>query len=167
MKPIKREAPVDHQKWDAVEEATELLNEERFREALVVLKDVLVADPRNHYAYFFTGVALYECGEMTPARDAYRACLALAPDHLGARVALAHVLRKLGDLKGAISEGIAALERAPEDPDVFYALGLAYLSRGDNAAARKFLRAFLDSNPEFELNVEVTAALEALEREMN
>lgn len=167
MKLIKREAPVDHQKWDAVEEATELLNEERFREALVALKQVLTTDPRNHYAYYFTGVALYECGEMGPARDAYRACLTFAPDHLGARIALAHVLRKLGDLKGAIGEGIAALERAPEDPDVFYALGLAYLSHGDNAAARKFLRAFLNSNPEFELNVEVTAALEALEREMN
>lgn len=167
MKPTKPEAPIDHQKWEAVEEATELLNEERFREALVALKGVLTADPRNHYAFYFTGVALYECGEMQPARDAYRACLVLAPDHLGARVALTHVLRKLGDLKGAISEGISALERAPEDPDVMYALGLAYLSHGDNAAARKFLRAFLASNPEFELSVEVTAALEALDNQMN
>ena len=32
--------------WDAVEEATELLHEERFREALVLLRDIAKRTPR-------------------------------------------------------------------------------------------------------------------------
>ena len=73
----------DSEHWEAVEEATELLHEERFREALELLHEVVKKDPQNPYAFFFTGQAFYEVGEMEPARDAYRACLRLAPKHLG------------------------------------------------------------------------------------
>src|SRR5689334_21950173 len=114
--------------WAAVEEATELLHEERFKEALEALRDVIKKDPQNPYAFFFLGQALYEVGELDPASDAYRAALRLAPGHLGARVALTHVLRKRGDTRAAITEGLIALEQAPTDGDVLYALGLAYLS---------------------------------------
>ena len=62
--------------WEAVEEAAELMHEERFHEALARARDaVLKADPTNSYAFFFLGQALYEVGELEPARDAYRACL--------------------------------------------------------------------------------------------
>lgn len=152
-------APVDHAHWDAVEEAVELLHEERFREALTVLRDVLRADAKNPYAYFFLGQALFECGEIQPARDAYRACLLVAPDHLGARIALCHVLRQLGEIKEAIAEGNQALDRAPGDADALYALGMAYLARGDDAAARRHLEAFLEAGAEFEVATEVRAVL--------
>mgnify|MGYP001081300882 FL=1 len=149
--------------WAAVEEATELLHEERFHEALQVLRDVIRADPGNPYAFFFLGQALYEVGELQPARDAYRAVLRLAPEHLGARVSLIHVLRKLGETRDAVSEGLAALEQAPTDGDVLYALGLAYLARGDNVAARRHLEAFLRANPELETRIEVEGLLAAME----
>src|SRR5687767_3204381 len=103
--------------WEAVENATELLHEERFVEALVALREVIRSDPKNPYAFHYLGVALYETGELEAARDAYRACLHLAPKHLGARVALAHVLRGLGDTKMAIREGMEALSQAPGDGD--------------------------------------------------
>ena len=45
--------------WAAVEEATELLHEERFKEALEALRDVIKADPENPYAFFFLGQGLY------------------------------------------------------------------------------------------------------------
>ena len=149
--------------WAAVEEATELLHEERFHEALQVLRDVIRADPGNPYAFFFLGQALYEVGELQPARDAYRAALRLAPEHLGARVSLTHVLRKLGETRDAVSEGLVALEQAPTDGDVLYALGLAYLARGDNVAARRHLEAFLRANPELETRIEVEGLLAAME----
>lgn len=154
--------PVDHAHWDAVEEAIELLHEERFREALVVLRDVLVLDAKNPYAYFFLGQALFECGEIAPARDAYRACVLVAPDHLGARIALCHVHRQLGEIKEAIVEGNQALDRAPGDADALYALGMAYLARGDDAAARRHLEAFLAAEPEFEVATEVRGILSDL-----
>jgi len=152
----------DRARWDAVEEATELLHEERYREAMVELRRVLAADPRNAYAYFFLGVAFFEVGELEAARDAYAACLKLAPAHLGARVALGHVLRMLGDLRGSLREGLAALSQSPGDPDALHAVGLAYHARGDEAAARKYLEAFLASGPEFEVALEVRALLDAM-----
>ncbi len=151
--------------WDAVEEATELLNEERFHEALVMLREIIKATPSNPYAYYFLGIGLYEVGELEPARDAYRAVLRLAPNHLGARVALSHVLRQLGDAKEAIKEGAVALEQSPGDPDALHAVGLAYLERGDDKAAKKYLEAFLATKPEFEVGVEVRAILARLAQE--
>ncbi len=155
----------DHAHWDAVEEATEMLHEERFHEALVFLRDVIKADAKNPYAYFFLGVALFESGELEASRDAYRAALAVAPAHLGARIALSHVLRQLGDLREAIKEGTQALSHAPGDGDALYAVGMAYFARGDNAAARKYLTAFLDARPEFEIATEVKGMLGSMGNE--
>lgn len=155
----------DAEHWEAVEEAAELLNEERFREALQLLHEIVKKDPTNAYAFFFTGQALYEVGEMEPARDAYRACLRLAPKHLGARIALAHVLRKTGEIRDAIKEGLIALEQAPADADALYAVGLAYLARGEKSAARRYLEAFLKSKPELESKIEVEGLLLKMDQE--
>jgi cytochrome c-type biogenesis protein CcmH/NrfG len=141
----------DAVQWAAVEEAVELLHEERAREALIELRTILKADPKNAYAFFFLGVAFFTTGEIEAARDAYSACLRLAPQHLGARVAMAHVLRILGDLRGAVREGMAALSQAPGDADSLYALGLAHHARGDYVAATRCLEVFLDTKPEFEV----------------
>jgi Flp pilus assembly protein TadD len=167
MRPFSEDPPTsgdprDNAHWDAVEEVSELLHEERFHDALVELRTVLQSDPTNPYAFYFLGIALYERGELEPARDAYRACLRVAPGHLGARVALSHVLRALGDLRGAIQEGTAALTQAPGDADVLYALGMAHLGRGDEPAARRYLEAFLQARPEFESSEEVKALLEQM-----
>jgi Flp pilus assembly protein TadD len=153
---------IDHAHWDAVEDATELLHGEQFHDALHALREVIKKDQKNPYAYYYLGVALYELGEIEAARDAYRACLALAPNHLGARVSLSHVLRALGDTAGALSEGHAALEASPQDAEALHAVGLAHLARGDRASARRYLTAFLAARPEFEAQVEVRAILDSL-----
>lgn len=145
--------------WEAVDEAAELMHEERFHEALKALHEVVKADPTNPYAFFFTGQAFYEVGELEPARDAYRACINLAPRHLGARIAIAHVERKLGRHREAIKEGMVAVELAPTDADALYAVGLAYAARGDDPAARRYLEAFLKAKPELETALEVEALL--------
>jgi len=149
--------------WGEVEEATELLHEERFQEALYLLRDVIKANPKNPYAYHFLGVALFETAQLDAARDAYRAAIRLAPGYLGARVALSHVLRMLGDLRGAIAESEEALRRSGGDGDALHAAGLAHAARGDDEAARRYLRAFLATNPEFETATEVRAILDTIE----
>ena len=145
--------------WDAVEEATELLREERYHDALAALRDVLKADPQNPYGYHFAGVALYETGELEAARDAYAAALKLSPTYIGSRLALSHVLRELGDTRGAAREGMEALSQSPGDGDALYAVGLAYYARGEYLPARKYLEAFLAARPEFEVATEVQALL--------
>jgi tetratricopeptide (TPR) repeat protein len=157
------QAEEDAKHWEEVEEATELLHEEKFQDALFALRDVIKASPRNPYAYHFLGVALFETAQPEAARDAYRAAVRLSPDYLGARIALSHVLRMLGDIRGAIAEAEEALRRSPEDGDVLHAAGLAHAARGDNEAARRYLRAFLTKNPEFEAATEVRAILDTMD----
>jgi tetratricopeptide (TPR) repeat protein len=163
MSDSKRPKDRDAGNWDEVDEATELLHDERFQEALYALRDVIKANPKNPYAYYFLGVALFETAQPEPARDAYRAALRLVPDYLGARIVLSHVLRMLGDLRGAIAEAEDALRRNPGDGDALHAAGLAHAARGDNEAARRYLNAFLASNPEFESATEVRTILETLD----
>src|SRR5499427_4449365 len=142
-------AELDATHWEEVEEATELLHDERYHDALYFLRDVIKAHPTNPYAYYFLGVALFETAQLEAARDAYRAAVRLAPEYLGARVALSHVLRMLGDLRGAINEAEAALRAHPGDADALHAAGMAHAARGDREAARRHLNAYLAKGPEF------------------
>jgi tetratricopeptide (TPR) repeat protein len=152
----------DVARWEAVEEATELLQEQRYGDALLALRAVIGADAKNAYAYNYLGVAFFETENLEAARDAYRAAVTLAPDYLGARVALSHVLRKLGDLEGALDQAKEALRRFPKDGEAMHAAGLAYAARGSRAQARKHLESFLSTNPEFEAQTEVRGILEML-----
>lgn len=152
----------DSARWDAVEEAAELLQEDRYADALVELREVLAKDPSNPYAYYFLGVAFYEVHNLGGARDAYRAALRLEPAYLGARVALSHVLRELGDPAGALAQAREALRRFPKDADALHAAGLANAAKGDRPAARRQLTQFLDTKPEVEVDAEVRSILEML-----
>jgi Flp pilus assembly protein TadD len=165
MHPKPPDADAAH--WDQVAPATELLHEEQFQEALYALRDVIKASPTNPYAYYFLGVALFETAQLEAARDAYRAAVKLAPDYFGARVSLSHVLRMLGDLRGAIAQAEDALRRRPDGADALHAAGLAHAARGDDHAARRYLQAFLQTNPEFETATEVRAILESLSADPN
>ncbi|MCC6556592.1 MAG: tetratricopeptide repeat protein [Polyangiaceae bacterium] len=156
------ESATDAAHWEAVEEATELLEEGRMEEALVALRDVIKASPSNPYAYFFLGQALFDLDQLAPARDAYRAALLISPDYLGARVGLSHALRRLGDIEGAIGQAKEALRRVPKDGDAMYAMGLAYAARGQRHLARKHLEGFLAAGPELEAAMEVRQILESL-----
>jgi tetratricopeptide (TPR) repeat protein len=148
--------------WEEIEEASDLLEEQRYHEALIALRDVLRRSPQNPYAFFFLGQALWELNQLDPARDAYRAAVRLAPDYLGARVALAHTLRRLGDLQGAVNQAKEALRRFPRDGDAMFALGLAHAARGQRFLARKHLEGFLGTQPEVEAQLEVKQILEML-----
>lgn len=155
--------PTDEAHWEAVEEASELIHDERFQESLYILRDIAKADPKNPYAYYFMGVALYELGQLEAARDAYRAATLLAPAYVGARGSLAQVLRLLRDHRGALKEGLTALKFSPKDPDALHAVGLAYAALGDHIPAKRYLNAFLSTKPEFEISTEVRQVLEMID----
>jgi tetratricopeptide (TPR) repeat protein len=152
----------DAEHWEAVEEASELLQQEAYEAALRELRDVMKRDPTNPYAYYLAATALYELERLEPARDAYRAALRLSPNYLGARVGLSHVLRRLGDYDGAIEEAAEALSRFPGDPGALHASGLALAARGKRPQARADLQRFLGTGPELEAQLEVRSILEML-----
>lgn len=154
--------PVDVAHWAAVEDAVELLHDGQLMPALEALRDAAKQSPKNPYAFHFMGIALFEAGELEAARDAYRAAVVLAPTYLGARIHLSHVLRMLRDVRGAIEQAEIARRQAPKDPEVWHALGMAHAQRGDKESARKYLEAYLSSNPELEVSMEVRGVLQQL-----
>jgi tetratricopeptide (TPR) repeat protein len=154
--------PIDERRWEAVEEATELLVDRQWEPALERLRDAIQADPGNAYAYHYVGTALFELGKLEPAKDAFEAAVKLAPDYRGARVGLAHVLHRLGRAEEAIVEAREVLDRFPDDGEAMHALGLALAARGDKRGARRALEAFLRTSPELEASVEARAMLEML-----
>jgi Flp pilus assembly protein TadD len=155
--------PIDAKHWGEVEDAVELIHDQQVVEAILALREVLGRSPKNPYAYHWLGVALFESAELEASRDAYRAALALSPRFLGARIHLSHVLRMLKDVRGALEQAEIARRQAPEDPDVWHALGIAHAQRGDKEVARRWLEAYLaKGTPEFEVQAEVRAILDQL-----
>lgn len=154
--------PADAKHWSEVEDASELLHDGELVAALEALREVVKKSPRNPYAFHLLGIGLFEAGELAPARDAYRAALALSPKYLGARIHSSHVLRMLGDVRGAILQAEEARRQAPKDPEVWHALGMAHAQRGDKDAARRYLEAYLGSNPDVEVAAEVRIVLAQL-----
>jgi Tfp pilus assembly protein PilF len=152
----------DHAHWDAVEEAAELIEERLFPAALLNLKAVIEKDAQNPYAYHLLGGLFHEIGELQASHDAYAAAVRTSPDHLGARVALSHVLRELGQLDDAEREAKNALRRHPRDGEAMHALGLVQIERGNAREARKNLQGFLDAKPELEAADEVRTILASL-----
>ncbi|MBL8739785.1 MAG: hypothetical protein JNK04_01790, partial [Myxococcales bacterium] len=105
----------DAKQWDAVEEGAALLEDRQFEAGLLELKKVVERDPNNAYAYNLIGKALWEIGKIEPARDAFRASVLLSPNFLGARIALSHAQRRLGETGLAEREARIALQRFPDD----------------------------------------------------
>ncbi len=155
--------PIDAKHWEEVEEPIEMVHDHHLMEAILALRDVVRRSPRNPYAFHWLGVALFESDQLEAARDAYRAALALSPRYLGARVHLSHVLRMLGDVRGALEQGEIARRQQPDDPDAWHALGLAHAQRGESEAARQFLELYLaKGHPELEVQLEVRGILDRL-----
>jgi tetratricopeptide (TPR) repeat protein len=152
----------DARRWEAVEEATELLVDHEWERALELLRDVITKDPANAYAYHYVGTALYELGKLEPARAAFAAAVTIAPDYRGARLGLSHALRRLGRAEEAVLEAREALDRFPDDGEAIHAHGLALAARGDKAGARRELERYLRTNPDFEASVEARGMLEML-----
>lgn len=158
-KPLDNE---DAERWEAVEEATELLLQAEPHRALIALREVVTRDPRNPYAYYYIGTAMFELGRFDASIDAYRAALRVSPKYLAARVGLSHALRIEGDVVGAIEQARLALTYHRGDGDALFALGLALASHGDRQGAIDALTAFLETRPEFEIYLEASAMLHKL-----
>jgi tetratricopeptide (TPR) repeat protein len=148
--------------WSDVEEAAELLADGQVEEALGELERIAKDDPKNEYAFYFLGNAHYERQEWEKALAGYVRALQIAPRYLGALIGAGHALRMMGRLDQALRTGQEALKLGKDDADAHHLLGLIYFQRGDEAAARAHLQAFLAQNPDIELRVEAEGMLQVL-----
>lgn len=157
---------VHAERLDAAEEGIELLRDGETERAIAALGRLAVAQADNEYAHFFLGNAHYAAESFERALACYVRALELAPRYLGARVGAGHALRMLGDHERALRMGKEALALAKDDPDALYLVGVVLFQRGDNAAARAFLKRFLETGPELEVALEVEGMLQVIRGEI-
>jgi Flp pilus assembly protein TadD len=76
--------------------AEHLVKEQRFEEALLLLKQVLAQDPGNADAYNYLAFSQRKLGRFEEAFANYMRALDLDPDHMGAREYLGELYLQLG-----------------------------------------------------------------------
>ncbi len=88
----------------SLEGCVSALLENRFGDARDQVAEVVSAEPENVSARVVAGLIDEVCDRPADARAAYRAALYLAPEMYQARVLLADLLRRSGDLRRAVHE---------------------------------------------------------------
>ncbi|MGA2844587.1 MAG: tetratricopeptide repeat protein [Candidatus Acidiferrales bacterium] len=87
-------------------------------------------------AHINLGVAYYQMGQLSDARAAFAAAVALDPLNGISRYNLGCTLEEMGEYDGAIEHLLRAARAMPAHADVHFNLALAYEKRGERRAAR-------------------------------
>lgn len=154
------------ERWSAVEEGAELLQQGETDEAIRELSQVIEDDPNNEYACFFLGNAYFDKEDWERALKAFVRALELAPRYIGAMVGAGHALRMLSRFDQALRMGKEAMLVRRDDPDVLYLLGVTHFQRGDTHEAIQYFEKFLETRPEVETAFEVEGMLQVLRGEV-
>lgn len=65
-------------------QAVELINQEKYKDAIPLLTDVVKAEPKNADAYNYLGYSFRQTGDLDKALENYQTALKIDPDHKGA-----------------------------------------------------------------------------------
>ena len=153
-------------RWDAVEEASELLQEGEVQRAIAALQSVVDTDPANPYAHHFLGHGYFEQEDFSRALAGYVRALELAPGYPGAMIGAGQSLRMMGEFERAIRMGKEVLRVRKDDADALYLLGAVYFQRGENKLAHGFLQRFLETDPDIEVAMEVEGMMQVIRGEV-
>ena len=124
---------------------SELLRQNRIRDAQVQLLQALELQPRSTKALALLGLAYFRGAQFAEAMPIYRSLVSLAPQDSSYRLNLGLVHLKLGDADAAIDELTRCRELDPSQSRAVGYLGLAFARAGRYAEAyQAFLQAGQD-----------------------
>jgi serine/threonine-protein kinase len=128
-----------------------LIQERKWDEAIVTLREALGLRPDDAVAHNNLGVALQTVGNLPEAITEYHEALRLQPDYLEAHNNLGDALQKQNDLSDSITEYREVLRLKPEDPEAHFHLGLALYKQGNSDGAVDEYREAIRLKPGFAL----------------
>lgn len=157
---------VQSERWEAAEEGMELLQDGEVDRAIDELLRVTREDPQNEYAFHFLGHAYFQKEAFPEALKSYVQALTLAPSYVGAMLGAGQALRMMGEYDRAIRMGQRVLQTRENDGDALFLVGATHFQKGENAAAKRYLERFLQTNPELEVALEVEGMLQVIRGEV-
>ena len=131
----------------ALAAGTELLDQGRYEEAILALRQAADGDPASADAQNALGAALEQAGSPEAARLRYERAVVLEPDLAVARANLGVLLGRLGDIDGSVRHLEAAVRLDPGRAATHAALGAALESRGRIAEAAAAFRSAVARDP--------------------
>lgn len=129
-----------------IAQARQMIVENRLYEANMVLTDVIEKDPSNATALMLRGIAHMREGRLYPSVKDLKAAADLAPS-ADAYYNLGNALLQAGFFKRAVTAYRAALELAPDDPEILNNLGSALIYSQNNGEARQVLGRVVQLRP--------------------
>jgi superkiller protein 3 len=143
----RKRAEDETQSKPLVEQANELARQNKFPDALELLKQALEKNPKNGFAYSQKAKIYFSMRQPDEAREAIQQALALQPfqpDFL-------YVLGVIAAQQGKRDEALAAFEKAtqidPKEVDAFFEIGKIRLQKGDREGARAAFRKASELDP--------------------
>ncbi|MCA1575040.1 MAG: tetratricopeptide repeat protein [Acidobacteria bacterium] len=105
-------------------------------EALAAFEKALQLKPNLISALIFSGIANYELSKPAPATKLLERAVELSPADPLAQIWLAHSYAAQSRFREAVEHFLAASEHSPNDVDIWYGLGQAYMELGRQEVER-------------------------------
>lgn len=129
------------------EKAGQQIAAKDFAQAVVSLKAVVAADPKDFPAWSDLGMVYFLQKDLEAAENSYMSAVNAKPDHVAALVNLGRVRMARKNNEGAIEPLEAALKVDPKSAQANYFLGEAYLALKKGSKAVGYLNAALAIDP--------------------
>ena len=144
-----RQVPRSMTPTDALAHARRAYAAGNFKEAASVAGQVRAGDPQNANAITLLAAAHAGLSDFPLAVDATKAAIALHPRNAVMHANLCEILRRSGDLEGAIAAGLNAVAINGQNATALSNLGIALYENGDLEGAETYQRRALAKDPKF------------------
>ena len=148
LKKLKVVEPVQKKKSKSVIGA-ELLNAQKYPEAIKVLTEAIAETPENPLIYYYRGFALDKTGDPDKALADYKKSLELDPEFQLSLGEAGKILAKKGDIEGAAAYYKKSYELGTTDVLALYNYGACLINLGNNDDAQKVFEKLLSIDPNY------------------
>src|SRR5262245_42189191 len=129
--------------------AIQLIQENRYDDALKILSELTQKNPNDSQAWFYLGVASIKTKRVKTGSDALRKSIALDSSFAAAHTNLSDALLQLGAVPEAAREAEQAIQLDPTDPEAYYNLAFARFRQGSLEDAAKYADLATTTKPDF------------------
>ncbi len=126
------------------EEARQLLEEQRYEDAVQAFSDFITLVPESEGAYGNRGLAHMHLGDDNQAIQDFEMVLRLNQDDAMGYAMLAEALRNQGRWAEALAAAVNAMERDDEVPEAYFVRGWLFARAGQYAPACEDLERFVE-----------------------